>query len=60
MGKVKEYFADRELSSDEYMSEEEIKEGMNTIGILVIGMWIGVFIGILIVGLFNKENRDDV
>ena len=23
MGKVKEYFADRELSSDEYMSEEE-------------------------------------
>ena len=29
MGKVKEYFADRELSSDEYMSEEEIKEGMN-------------------------------
>ena len=31
---------------------------MNTIGILVIGMWIGVFIGILIVGLFRKENRD--
>ena len=33
---------------------------MTTIGILVIGMWIGVFIGILIVGLFRKENRDDV
>ena len=33
---------------------------MNTIGILVIGMWIGVFFGILIVGLFNKENKDDV
>ena len=33
---------------------------MTTIGILVIGMWIGVFIGILIVGLLNKENRDDV
>ena len=33
---------------------------MNTIGILVIGIWIGVFVGILIVGLFNKENKDDV
>jgi len=33
---------------------------MNTIGILVIGMWIGVFVGILIVGLFRKENKDDV
>ena len=33
---------------------------MNTIGILVVGIWIGVFIGILIVGLFNKENKDDV
>ena len=32
---------------------------MNTIGILMIGMWIGVFVGILIVGLFNKENRDN-
>ncbi len=31
---------------------------MNTIGILVIGMWIGVFIGILIVGLLNKENKE--
>ena len=31
---------------------------MNTIGILVIGMWIGVFIGILIIGLLNKENND--
>ena len=31
---------------------------MNTMAILVIGMWIGVFIGILIVGLFNKENKD--
>ena len=28
-------------------------------GILMIGMWIGVFIGILIVGLFNKENEDE-
>ena len=33
---------------------------MDSIGIFMIGMWIGVFIGILIVGLFNKENRDDV
>ena len=33
---------------------------MNTMGILVIGMWIGVFIGILIVGLLlNKENEDE-
>ena len=31
---------------------------MDSIGILVIGMWIGVFIGILIAGLFRKENRD--
>jgi len=31
---------------------------MNTIGILVIGMWIGVFLGILVIGLFRKENRD--
>ena len=31
---------------------------MNTIGILVIGMWIGVAFGILIIGLFNKENDD--
>ena len=31
---------------------------MNTIGILMIGMWIGVFIGILIVGLLKKENED--
>ena len=31
---------------------------MNTIGILMIGMWIGVFIGILIVGLLNKENKE--
>jgi len=31
---------------------------MDSIGILVIGMWIGVAVGILIVGLFNKENRD--
>ena len=31
---------------------------MNTMAILVIGMWIGVFIGILIIGLFNKENKD--
>ena len=31
---------------------------MNTMGILVIGMWIGVFVGILIVGLFNNENKE--
>ena len=31
---------------------------MTTMGILMIGMWIGVFIGILIIGLFRKENRD--
>ena len=31
---------------------------MNTVGILMIGMWIGVFIGILIVGLLNKENKE--
>ena len=31
---------------------------MTTMGILMIGMWIGVFIGILIAGLFNKENKD--
>ena len=31
---------------------------MNTIGILVIGIWIGVFIGVLIAGLFRKENKD--
>ena len=29
MGKVKEYFADRESSPDEYMSEAELKEEMN-------------------------------
>ena len=33
---------------------------MNTMAILIIGMWIGVFVGILIVGLFNRENQDDV
>ena len=33
---------------------------MNTIGILVVGMWSGVFVGILIIGLFRKENKDDV
>ena len=31
---------------------------MTTMGILVIGMWIGVAFGILIIGLFNKENDD--
>ena len=31
---------------------------MNTIGILMIGMWIGVFIGVLIIGLFRKENKE--
>ena len=34
---------------------------MTTIGILMIGMWIGVFIGILIAGLLlNRDDRDDV
>ena len=34
---------------------------MDNIIILTIGIWIGVFIGILIVGLLlNKENKDDV
>ena len=33
---------------------------MSNMGILMIGMWIGVFIGILIVGLLlNKENEDE-
>ena len=31
---------------------------MNTMGVLVIGIWIGVFIGILVVGLLNKENKE--
>jgi len=31
---------------------------MTTMGILVIGMWIGVFVGILIIGLFRKENKE--
>ena len=31
---------------------------MDSIAILVIGMWIGVFIGILVIGLFRKENND--
>ena len=31
---------------------------MTTMGILVIGMWIGVFIGIIIAGLFSRENND--
>ena len=31
---------------------------MTAMGILMIGMWIGVAIGILIVGLFRKENKD--
>ena len=31
---------------------------MTAMGILMIGMWIGVAIGILIVGLFNKENKE--
>ena len=33
---------------------------MNTMGVLVIGIWIGVILGVLIVGLFRKENQDDV
>ena len=31
---------------------------MNTVGILMIGMWIGVFVGVLIIGLFRKENKE--
>jgi len=31
---------------------------MNSIAMLIIGMWIGVFIGILIIGLFRKENKE--
>jgi len=32
---------------------------MNTMGILMIGMWIGVFIGILIAGLLNRNKRNN-
>ena len=37
-----------------------IRSGLDAldIGILIIGIWIGVFIGILIVGLLNKENKE--
>ena len=32
---------------------------MPDIAIFVVGMWFGVFWGILIIGLFRKENKDD-
>ncbi len=31
---------------------------MHWMAYIVIGMWIGVFFGIIIVGLFQKENKD--
>ena len=31
---------------------------MPDIAIFVIGCWVGVFIGILIIGLLNKENEN--
>ena len=30
---------------------------MPEMGYFVIGCWVGVFIGILIIGLLNKENE---
>jgi len=32
---------------------------MHPMAYIVIGMWIGVFLGILMVGLFRKEIKDD-
>ena len=32
---------------------------MPDMGIFVIGCWVGVFVGILIIGLLNKENEDE-
>ena len=29
------------------------------IGYFVIGCWVGVFVGILIIALLNKENKDE-
>ena len=31
---------------------------MHPMAYVVIGIWIGVFLGIIIVGLLDKENRD--
>ena len=31
---------------------------MHPMAYIVIGIWIGVFLGIIIVGLLDKENRD--
>ena len=31
---------------------------MNTMGILMIGIWIGVIFGFIIIGLFKKESED--
>ena len=31
----------------------------NTIAVFVVGCWVGVFFGILIIALLNKENRGD-
>mgnify|MGYP003140128036 FL=1 len=28
------------------------------VAIFVVGCWVGVFVGIIIVGLLNKENKD--
>ena len=32
---------------------------MNTIVILIVGIWIGVAFGLIIAGLLNKENEDE-
>ncbi len=31
---------------------------MHPIGLIVIGIWIGVILGIVIIGLFRRENKD--
>ena len=33
---------------------------MPDIAIFVVGCWVGVFIGMLIVGLLNRDDIDDV
>ena len=40
------------------MEKNKREKTMHPIAIFVIGMWVGVAFGILIIGLFNKENRD--
>ena len=30
----------------------------NPMAIFTIGCWVGVFIGIIVIGLLNKENKD--